>query len=135
MELKDLRTGLFGFNKNDVCEYISQLNSIYEQKDSKQKEEQREKLEELSRKNEELGNNASFLNQENTELKRKAEALQNKVDSFSRETEELKNQLMQMHKSIALVLSDIENQFALAEDKILKLQNAQSSENENDNKK
>lgn len=78
--------------------------------------------------------NASFINQENTELKRKAEALQNKVDSFSRETEELKNQLMQMHKSIALVLSDIENQFALAEDKILKLQNAQSSENENDNK-
>ena len=32
MELKDLRTGLVGFNKNDVCEYLSQLNNIYEQK-------------------------------------------------------------------------------------------------------
>ena len=34
MELKDLRTALFGFNKNDVCEYISQLNYIYEQKEA-----------------------------------------------------------------------------------------------------
>ena len=33
MELKDLKTALFGFNKNDVCEYISQLNYIYEQKE------------------------------------------------------------------------------------------------------
>ena len=34
MELKDLRTALFGFNKNDVCEYISELNYIYEQKEA-----------------------------------------------------------------------------------------------------
>ena len=47
MELKDLRTALFGFNKNDVCEYISQLNYIYEQKEAQKIKEQKDILEEL----------------------------------------------------------------------------------------
>ena len=54
MELKDLRTALFGFNKNDVCEYISQLNYIYEQKEAQKIKEQKDILEELNKKNEEL---------------------------------------------------------------------------------
>ena len=70
MELKDLRTALFGFNKNDVCEYISQLNYIYEQKEAQKIKEQKDILEELNKKNEELNDYNSRLNQENTDLKR-----------------------------------------------------------------
>ena len=68
MELKDLRTALFGFNKNDVCEYISQLNYIYEQKEAQKIKEQKDILEELNKKNEELNDYNSRLNQENTDL-------------------------------------------------------------------
>ena len=58
MELKDLRTALFGFNKNDVCEYISQLNYIYEQKGAQKIKEQKDiarKLEKMMDELEESG--------------------------------------------------------------------------------
>lgn len=76
MELKDLRTSVFGFNKNDVCEYISYLNSVYEQKEKQKLKHQTELTEELNRKNEEINNYNSRLSQENTELKRSNNELQ-----------------------------------------------------------
>lgn len=38
MELKNLRTALFGFNKKDVCEYIAQLNEEFLRKLDAEKE-------------------------------------------------------------------------------------------------
>lgn len=110
MELKDLRTALFGFNKNDVCEYISQLNTIYEQKEEQKTIEQKEILAELNRKNEELSNVAAGLNQENTELKRKNDELLNRVNLFDTEKQEIKNRIEQMQMSVVSMFEDIKEQ-------------------------
>lgn len=129
MQLKDLRTALFGFNKNDVCTYISELNLIYEQKEQQQQQEQAEMLKELNSKNEELSNNASRLNQETTELKRERDELLGRIDSFDRETEELKQQIAKMRELIASILGDVKERLNLAEQQISELQPGQNDEN------
>ncbi len=122
MELKDLRTALFGFNKNDVCEYISQLNTIYEQKEEQKTIEQKEILAELNRKNEELSNVAAGLNQENTELKRKNDELLNRVNLFDTEKQEIKNRIEQMQMSVVSMFEDIKEQLNSDKEQISDLQ-------------
>lgn len=122
MELKDLRNALFGFNKNDVCEYISQLNCVYEQKEEQKNKEQREVLEELNRKNEELNDYTSRLNQENTELKRINDELQKKFESADRKSESLEQQIEEMRKATSLVFEEVKKQLSLAEKRISDLQ-------------
>lgn len=122
MELKDLRTALFGFNKNDVCEYISQLNTIYEQKEEQKTIEQKEILSELNRKNEELSNVAAGLNQENTELKRKNDELLNRVNLFDTEKQEIKNRIEQMQMSVVSMFEDIKEQLNSDKEQISDLQ-------------
>lgn len=102
MELKDLRTVLFGFNKQDTCRYISELNKIYEQREAQEIKEQQETLDRLSQKNEELGNTASRLQQEVTELKRRNNDLQKKLELADRGASELR---LQMRKAQALAVS------------------------------
>lgn len=128
MELKDLRNALFGFNKNDVCEYISQLNAIYEQKEQEQNKEQAEALKELNLKNEELSNAAARLNQENTELQRKNDELQSRINSFERETEELHRRIAQLRVSLVSVLEDFDRQLNISEDKSENPQEEQGNE-------
>ena len=55
MDLQGLKTGLFGFKKKDVCEYISQMNdelgkrlSIEKEKDNATIAELKSKIESLS---------------------------------------------------------------------------------------
>ena len=73
MELKDLKVGLFGFKKNDVCEYISELNSTFSERLAEQKKEKEEALGELNKKNEELNTQISWLETEKDSLKRELE--------------------------------------------------------------
>ena len=75
MELKNLRGSLFGFNKSDVCEYISQLNSEFDCKCTRLCEEHRETQEELSRKNESLCADILRLEEEKAGLEREAASL------------------------------------------------------------
>ncbi len=128
MELKDLRTALFGFNKNDVCEYISQLNYIYEQKEEQKIKEQRAVLEELNRKNEELNDYASRLNQENTELKRINDELKKKYELSDRRSSELENQIGEIRKATVSVLEELKIQLNSAEKRISDLQTEQGYE-------
>ena len=137
MELKDLRTGLFGFNKNDVCEYLSQLNNIYEQKQQQKNLEQRKMLAELSEKNEELGNTASRLSQENTELQRANDALQKdlsalqqKLSALQTAAEELNRQNGEMQQAAVLALDEAGERLGLAKAQILKLQAKQEPSHE-----
>ncbi len=56
MELKDIKTGLFGFKKADVYEYISELNYVCADKIAKCDKDRHNDLENMSIKNEELNN-------------------------------------------------------------------------------
>lgn len=109
MELKDLRTALFGFNKNDVCEYISQLNYIYEQKEAQKIKEQKDILEELNKKNEELNDYNSRLNQENTDLKRINDELQKKFELSDKRSANWKTKLKKFAKRPFQCLRKLKN--------------------------
>ena len=128
MELKDLRTALFGFNKNDVWEYISQLNYIYEQKEAQKIKEQKDILEELNKKNEELNDYNSRLNQENTDLKRINDELQKKFELSDKRSSELENQIEEIRKATVSVLEEVKEQLNSAEKRISDLRTEQGYE-------
>ncbi len=128
MELKDLRTALFGFNKNDVYEYISQLNYIYEQKEAQKIKEQKDILEELNKKNEELNDYNSRLNQENTDLKRINDELQKKFELSDKRSSELENQIEEICKATVSVLGEVKEQLNSAEKRISDLRTEQGYE-------
>lgn len=128
MELKDLRTALFGFNKNDVYEYISQLNYIYEQKEAQKIKEQKDILEELNKKNEELNDYNSRLNQENTDLKRINDELQKKFELSDKRSSELENQIEEICKATVSVLEEVKEQLNSAEKRISDLRTEQGYE-------
>ncbi len=110
MELKNLRTALFGFNKNDVCEYIAELNHIYEQKEEQKNKDKREAMKELNRKNEELNDCSSRLNQENTELKRVNDELRKKLALADADMESMKFQLKEIQKAVASAMEAVGEQ-------------------------
>ena len=128
MELKDFRTALFGFNKNDVWEYISQLNYIYEQKEAQKIKEQKDILEELNKKNEELNDYNSRLNQENTDLKRINDELQKKFELSDKRSSELENQIEEIRKATVSVLEEVKEQLNSAEKRISDLRTEQGYE-------
>lgn len=106
MQLNDIKTALFGFNKNDVCEYISKLNAVYEEKERQLRQEQRDAVETLNRKNESLNHDMAALSQENTELVRERDALVKRVESLTGEIEKMASQVEQMRDVFAAALKN-----------------------------
>lgn len=130
MQLNDLKTSLFGFNKNDVCEYISQLNTVYEEKEHKIRQEHSETTEVLNRKNEELNNTAAALEQKNTDLIRENDTLRKKSELFEGEIKELKFEIKKTRETLASVLESADKQLDLFERKIENLAAEKSDEND-----
>ena len=134
MELKDLRTALFGFSKSDVCAYISQLNAVYERRGEQRGREQQEVLDEVNRKNEALTNAASRLSQENTELQRKNDELQSRLQEtaalLDRQTGEWRRRLEEMRRAITVAMEDVDRQLNGAEEWIAAPQTEQGDEND-----
>lgn len=60
MELKDLRSARLGFNKNDVCKYLSKLYDVYEQKETQKSKGEREGTEIFKRCNKGMNSCRSF---------------------------------------------------------------------------
>ncbi len=102
MDLQGLKTGLFGFKKKDVCEYISQMNdelgkrlSIEKEKDNATIAELKSKIESLSAENSglksEIETEKSALNDKLSEKDAIIASLENKID-------ELKNENIEAHR-------------------------------------
>ena len=98
MELKDLKVGLFGFKKNDVCEYISELNSTFSERLAEQKKEKEEALGELNKKNEELNTQISWLETEKDSLKRELEEKDKRIAELQGEIEKRKQELLEVQQ-------------------------------------
>ena len=128
MELKDLRTALFGFKKSDVCEYISQLNDIYERREAQKSQEQQETMEALNQKNEELNDCASRLNQENTELKRRNDELQKKIELAEHRTSCMELQMKEIQEAAVSAIEEAKKQLSAAERRISELRAEQGYE-------
>lgn len=94
MELKDLKVGLFGFKKNDVCEYISELNSTFAQRLAEQKKDKEEALEELNKKNEELNTRIARLETEEDSLRRELEEKDRRIAELQGEVEKWKQEVL-----------------------------------------
>lgn len=132
MQLNDLKTSLFGFNKSAVCEYIAQLNTVYEEKKKQIQQEQHEIIETLNQKNESLNNNVAALDQQNTDLARENEALRKRNELLNSEIGELKLGVEKMRDLVASVFGNVTNQIDLFESKIDGLLNEQSGEKDDE---
>ena len=93
MELKDLKTGFFGYKKGRVCRYISELNSTFGEKLTRQKEESGAIIERLGDKNEELNARVMLLESEKDALRHKNEQLEKTVYELSARIGELTGQI------------------------------------------
>lgn len=93
MELKDLKTGFFGYKKGRVCRYISELNSTFGEKLTRQKEESGAIIERLGDKNEELNARVMLLESEKDALRHKNEQLEKTVSELSARIDELTGQI------------------------------------------
>lgn len=118
MQLKDLKTSLFGFNKTDVCEYISQLNTVYEEKEEQLRQEQSAIVEALNQKNESLNNSVAALSQENTELVRERDALRKRIEVLTAETGRVKCQVEKMRETLTTAFESAANQLDLLENQV-----------------
>lgn len=93
MELKDLKTGLFGFKKSSVCEYISESNREFYGRLEAQKKEEKERREYLSRKNEELNVELVRIQTRNDSILRDCETDKREIEELKREIARLKEKL------------------------------------------
>lgn len=118
MQLKDLKTSLFGFNKTDVCEYISQLNTVYEEKEEQLRQEQSAIVEALNQKNESLNNSVAALSQENTELVREGDALRKRIEMLTAETGRVKCRIEKMRETLTAAFESAANQLDLLENQV-----------------
>lgn len=106
MELKDLKSGMFGFKKNSVYEYISELNRICSANVEEVKQEKLSALADLSKKNEELNNKVVCLESENDSYKKEIFEKTKLIAELTEENEKLKND-MDKRKAVEAEVADI----------------------------
>ena len=107
MELKNLRGSLFGFNKSDVCEYISQLNSEFDRKCTRLCEEHRETQEEFSRKNESLCADILRLEEEKAGLEREAASLRAELAALCGRADELRGSAGELRAAVVALVEEL----------------------------
>lgn len=104
MELIDLRVGFMGFRKNDVCEYISELNSNFSEQLSNQEKESKLSLAHMNEKNEELNSTIVRLETEKDELNRELKKKDESIAQLQSEIERINKQISnerEKHNNIA----------------------------------
>lgn len=89
MELRDIKKSFFGFSRNSVFEYITELNVACSQKVEEIKDEKAAALAELNRKNEELNNSNAALQAEYDELKKQLEEKDKLLEELKQQNAEL----------------------------------------------
>ena len=111
MELKDLRSGMFGFKKDDVCEYIAELNSTFSKQLADQQAESKELLARLSDKNEELHTEIAKLETYIDGLKHAAEEKDKEIQKLKSEIDTLQKQSLsaRQHDSVIVTLTEGKN--------------------------
>lgn len=90
MEIKELKTSLFGFNKNTVYEYITDLNKTCSDKVEKVKAENKAAVGELSKKNEELNEKNAVLENQISILKREISEKDKLIEKLKADEDERK---------------------------------------------
>lgn len=89
MEIRELKSGLFGFRKQSVYEYISQLNRTCSEKVEEARRDKLAALSELSQKNEELNNRVIRLEGENDALRRDRTEKEALISSLNEQIKQL----------------------------------------------
>lgn len=105
MELKKLKKSFFGFEKNSVFEYISELNRICSEKVDNEREESRALLDGLNQKNAELSDKLICLETENSELKKQLREKEEFIANLTAQIENRKN--APDEKSVEAEVADI----------------------------
>lgn len=90
MEIKELKSSLFGFKKNTVYEYIANLNKTCSDKVEKVKAEKKAAVSELSKKNEDLNEKNAVLENQISVLNREISEKDKLIATLKEDTDERK---------------------------------------------
>lgn len=137
MELKDIKKGLFGYNKNSVIEYVSELNHSCAEKVEEVRREKTEALFGLGKTNKELNDKIVCLEAETDALKKQLAEKEKVIIEFSDEIEQYKNNTearKMLEKEVADILNDA-HEFAklmrektIRENETLRLENKKAND-------
>ena len=108
MELKSLKTTLFGFSKKDVCEYIAQLNEEFSRKlreANEGKEKENGSIKQLQARLEKLETENSRLQSELAEKEATIEKLKKSLEDMEDDTLEISKNKAE----VADILLDVKN--------------------------
>ncbi len=103
MELTDLKTGIFGYSKKDVCQYITEQNDLYSAKLKAAKENASKEAENFEAQIGELNNTNKQLAQQNTKLEEKIASLEEEiaaVKAMYAELEKVNNSLTEEYNAL-----------------------------------
>lgn len=143
MEFKDIKKGLFGFNKNNVIEYIAELNRICAEKTEALRHEKVIAVSELEQKNSELNVKLAEIETELVSLRNQIAEKESALSELSNENEQLKAEA-DKHKAntdeLADILNDVKAYISLASKTALsklekaeaKITDSESEADEND---
>lgn len=106
MELTSLQKGLFGFKKNSVYEYVSELNRICSEKIDEAKQDKQAALFNLSKKNEELNNQIISLESRIDELDHSIEEKDEIIENLKAQIQSFQNDV-DSRKSVENEVSEI----------------------------
>lgn len=132
MELKDIKKSFFGFNKNSVMNYISELNHICAEKTESLQIEKNTALSELSQTNEKLNSKISSLEVEIDALKKELLKSENEIECLKHENEQIKNDFdtkKAVESEVAEILTEARNfaqsmrEKTIHENELLRLEN------------
>ena len=113
MELTQIKTGIFGYSKKSVCQYISEQNDIHTAEINAEKEN-------AAKENEKLEAKITELEGKNTEIKEKNDKLNEKITSLEEEIASLKakcTELEEANKAAPVEYETLEKETAELRDK------------------
>jgi len=100
MTLTGIKTGLFGYNKKNVCQYVSDLNTVHDSEIKAIEEKLTQQVDELSKTN-------TSLASENAEFKATTDALNNEIAELKSIIEKLEAEKNDLAVSYAELESEV----------------------------
>ena len=112
VELKNLRTTLFGFGKKDVCEYIAQLNEEFSRKLNEVNKRKNSDAKQLQSKLDELENEKIRLEAEKDELQNQIDENEEIISGLKKSLESMKEENLGIRRNsdeVTDILLDVKN--------------------------
>ncbi len=94
MTLTEIKSSLFGYNKNEVCRYITELNTLHEAKCAELDSKNKEEADAFANEKEALNAEISFLKEKDEAANKELAALEERVAQLESENKSLEDKYL-----------------------------------------